>query len=202
MLRTTTILIALLGVIVGCSASHRSAAFDYDTVANDPRRDTDAARELNAEALQLLDEAEYAKAEQTLKRALSADVMFGPAHNNLGLAYFHQSKLYRAAWEFQFAIKLMPHQPEPSNNLGLIFEAVGQFDEAVDAYAEARQLQPDNPELIGNLVRARLRRGDRSDEVRDLLTQLIMKDTRSEWVEWAREKLAMMGGPKRDRPSD
>ena len=56
----------------------------------------------------------------------------------------------------------------------------------------ALALEPDNPHLIGNLARARLRRGDKGYEMHDLLTDLILKDTRPEWIDWVKEKLALL----------
>jgi hypothetical protein len=35
----------------------------------------------------------------------------GPAHNNLGIVYYRQKKYYLAAWEFQYAAKLMAYSP-------------------------------------------------------------------------------------------
>ena len=121
---------------------------------------------------------DYAGAEQVLRDALLKDVMFGPAHNNLGLVYFHQAHLYLAAWEFQYAVKLMPNQPEARNNLGLVLEAGGKLDQAVDSYEQAMKAEPDNGQFVGNCVRARVRRGETGIEMRELLEKLIMVDSR------------------------
>ncbi len=180
-------ILLLGGALVGCSSN--SATVEYETVRGMPNRDTEAARKLNQEALKLIREQGYNEAEPKLKQALTADVTFGPAHNNLGKVYFHQERYYLAAWEFQYAIKLMPNRPEPRNNLGLVMEAVGKLDEAVQTYTEALHLQPDNPQLLGNLCRARVRRGDRDDQTRQLLSDLLLRETRPEWAAWAREKL-------------
>ena len=51
-------------------------------------------------------------------------------------------------------MKLMPNQPEPLNNLGLVFEATGKLDEATDSYTKAVTLEPDNVQALGNLARA------------------------------------------------
>ncbi len=177
--------------LLGCTAS--SPISDYETVTEDPNRDTATAQREHGRAIELIAEEKYEEAEKRLKKALSADITYGLAHNSLGKVYYHQSKLYLAAWEFQYAIKLMPSQPEPRNNLGLVFESVGKLDEAITAYDEAVELEPDNPELIGNLVRARVRRGDRDEHVQTLLADLILRDTRPEWVQWARTKLALIG---------
>src|SRR5206468_4004250 len=108
----------------------------------------------------LLDNGDFQAAETELKAALSADITCRPAHNNLGKVYFHQNKLYLAAWEFQYAMKLMPNQPEPPDNLGLVFEIAGKLDDAADSYARAVALEPENVHALGNLARAHVRRGD------------------------------------------
>lgn len=54
-------------------------------------------------------------------------------------------------------------------------------------------LEPDNPEPLGNLTRARLRRGDKGQDMRQLLTHLLMRETRPDWRQWAEQRLALMG---------
>jgi len=46
---------------------------------------------------------EAAEAETLLRRALTADLYHGPAHNNLGVLYLTQGKLFEAAGEFEWA---------------------------------------------------------------------------------------------------
>ncbi|MCC6680510.1 MAG: tetratricopeptide repeat protein [Phycisphaeraceae bacterium] len=184
-----------LAALLGCQSTPTASTDVYETNPTGERGDTEEARTLNAVALEFLDQGELDKAEETLKQALTADVMFGPAHNNLGKVYYEQGRYYLAAWEFQYAVKLMPNHPEPRNNLGLVFEAVDRLDKAVAYYREALDLEPDNVEILGNLARARVTRGDRDTELRGLLADLIFKDTRPEWTGWARDKMAILGGP-------
>src|SRR5262245_32785979 len=109
--RIMTVVVAVIALThVGCQSGKRgdSKSPSYETIAKDPRRDSERARELNAQALEQMQRDKLDEAERTLKKALSADVTFGPAHNNLGKVYFDQNKLYLAAWEFQYAAKLMP----------------------------------------------------------------------------------------------
>ncbi len=183
---------AALVLVTSACTSNNASPDGYTTVGKDPRRDSDTAQRLTAQAAQLILDNRYDEAEKVLTKALEADVMYGPAHNDLGMVYFNQKKLYLAAWEFEYASKLMPNQPEPRNNLGLVFEAAGKIDDAVTAYGNALQIEPDNAQLIGNLARARIRRGDHDPEVRDLLQQLVMKDNRPDWLTWARDRLALM----------
>jgi Tfp pilus assembly protein PilF len=176
----------------GCAANPKANDASYDTLGKDPQRDTERAKTLNARAIPLIEKGDLNAAEPILKEALVADVMYGPAHNNLGKVYYNQGRLYLAAWEFSYAAKLMQHQPEPRNNLGLVFEASGKIDQAVQEYGEALRLEPDNPQFIGNTARARLRRGDKDHEVKELLSKLVVRDSRPDWVEWAREWLTRL----------
>ena len=180
------ILLLVLLTLCGCATQES----DYQRVQTKRLADPGAARALSQSALAALDAGELQEAEDLLERSLAADVGFGPAHNNLGKVCFQQGELYRAAWEFEYAIKLMPHHPEPRNNLALVLETVRRFDEAVSHYEAALNLEPDNAELIGNLARARLRRGDTPEQVKPLLMDLLLKDSRLEWVEWAERELA------------
>ena len=187
-------LVMQLPLAGGCASSPaREAGAEYETISSDPRRDADAAARHNADAMRRMADGDYAGAEVALKSALAADVMHGAAHNNLGKVYYHQGKLYLAAWEFQYAAKLMPGLPEPRNNLGLVFEAAGKLDDAVASYDEAMRLAPDDAQFIGNLARARVRRGDRDASVRDLLERLVLRETRPQWADWARARLATLG---------
>jgi Flp pilus assembly protein TadD len=180
----------LLSVVAGCGNRQEVVSGSKISPAN-----SGLARQENDRAFALIRQGKYDEAEKALNRAIDADVMFGPARNNRGLVYYHQGRLYEAAHEFQYAIKLMPHQPEPRNNLGLVFEAAAdhlgpaKLAEAVGAYEEARRMEPDNPEFIGNLARTKIKRGDRDDATQKLLEELVFKDTRPEWRDWARTNL-------------
>ena len=188
------VLLACLAVMAGGCA--RPATPDADrTRAAGVLPDRELADRENAEAVDLLRAGKFDEAERVLKSALDADVTHGPSHNNLGKIYFHQGKYYLAAWEFQYAARLMPHQPEPRNNLGMVFEQVGRLDDAVQWYGRASELESDNPQLFGNLARARVRRGDGGDELRTLLSKIVEIDTRQEWVAWAKERLALLRDP-------
>ena len=164
--------------------------------------DSAAARRLNGQAYELISRGDYTRAEPLLQQAMAADVMFGPARNNLGLVYFHQNKLYPSAWEFQNAIKLMPFVAEPRYNLGMVFEKAGKLAEAAEQYQSARKFEPDNPQILGNLARVNIRRGLRDEETRRLLEELAIKDSRPEWNDWARlELLRWSGRGSATRPS-
>ena len=189
--RARPFILLIAAILCGC-AQHPKTDAAYETIGKDPRRDAEIAIQQNAHAVALMDAGQYDQAEAALKAALAADVMCGPAHNNLGKIYFRQKKLYLAAWEFQYAMKLMPNQAEPPNNLGLVFEAAGKLDDATESYGKAIALEPENVVAMGNLARARVRRGDRDESVRGLLQKLIERDDRTDWLAWERLTLARL----------
>ncbi len=63
---------------------------------------------------------------------------------------------------------------------------------AIANYTKAVELRADNPEFIGNLVRARIKNGETGTEIQALLEQLLTCDIRPEWIVWAKEKLVLM----------
>jgi tetratricopeptide (TPR) repeat protein len=188
------VLAGAMASVTGCNnpSAGESRACLYRTVTAEPGRDTEAARRDNQAGLDLLAKGDLDAAADAFQRALTADIEFGPAHNNLGKVYYLQKDWYKAAWEFEFASKQLPNHAEPRNNLGLVLEEAGQLDRAVASYREAIAFDPDNIQYRANLARALVRRGDRTDEVRALLDRLIEQETRGEWRAWAvRERLRL-----------
>ncbi len=177
--------------VCGCAKLRTGKTVNYRTVVESGSHDTETAEKRHNRAMDLLCDCDVCGAEQLLHKALLADVSFGPAHNTLGKVYFDQEKFYLAAWEFEYANRLMPNRGEPLNNLGLVYEAVGQTDKAITYYEQARVTAPDSPEYLGNYVRARIRRGDRTIDLRPLLESLVLIEDRREWADWARGRLVL-----------
>jgi len=189
-------LVPLVLATAGCGKPGPAGGENYQTISEDPNRDTAAAKARYAEALESFETGDLAGAERLLKAALAADLMFGPAHNNLGAVYLRQAKYYLAAWEFQYAAKLMPDQAEPRNNLGLVFETVGRLAEAAKWYDQALALAPESSDVVANLARVYIRTNRKDEKTRQLLAKIVLKDPRPEWVTWARGQLSRLGQPK------
>ncbi|MDR0608587.1 MAG: hypothetical protein LBG58_00570 [Planctomycetaceae bacterium] len=188
-MRDKIFLLLIILTAVGCAADSVTTP-KYETVTVNPRRDPEAAAKHNQHGLEALAKGKLDKAEKHFKESLIKDVDFGPAHNNLGRLYFDQGKNYLAAWEFEYAAKVMPQRGEPYNNLGLVMERVGKLEQAVDAYEMANILCPNHPEVVGNLARVHWCQDKSALRTRDLLEQLIFIDTRPDWVSWAKEQIA------------
>jgi Flp pilus assembly protein TadD len=192
------LVVGLLVLTPGCQGSPGLSS--YSTVPPDPQRNTDLARQCNARGVALIRQGNLDEAQKVLKQAVEADLFFGPAHNNLGAAYFRRQEYYLAAWEFQYAAKLMPHKVEPLNNLGLVLEGAGKRDEAEKSYQEALALEPQAVEVAANLASLYVRDNRKDDKTRELLTQVARQDDRADWRSWAQDRLALLGEPQ-SRPA-
>jgi Tfp pilus assembly protein PilF len=189
MIRHDFLLILILFAVCGC-ASDGMKGGNYETIKVNPKRDPEAAAKLNRQGVEALSRGKLDKAEKLFKDALIQDVDYGPAHNNLGRLYFDQGKNYLAAWEFEYATKVMPSRAEPYNNLGMVMERVDKMEQAIESYETAHTLCPNHPEIVGNLARARWSHAQNNPQVSELLEQLIFVDSRPEWVSWAKEQIA------------
>lgn len=188
---TTLLLLLTTALLTGCqNTSDTARNTRYDTLpAGQSDANTQLARKHHERGLLYYEDGDMESAIAALKDALTADVTYGPAHNSLGTVYYEQKRFYLAAWEFQYAAKLMPRTPEPKNNLGLVFEAVGDLTEANTHYAEAYRLAPDDVQIMGNYLRSKIRSGDHEIETKRQLKDFLLRETRPDWLAWANRTL-------------
>ncbi len=153
-------------------------------------RDTTRAERLSREAADLIpDDLEHA--EQLLREALTADLFHGPAHNNLGVVFLKQEKLYEAAQEFEWAKKLMPGSPDPRVNLALVMEAAGKTDEALNGYASALEVRSEYLPAMQGMARLLVR--ERSDNrLGPMLDEIVLRSSDAAWRDWAALELTRL----------
>jgi tetratricopeptide (TPR) repeat protein len=142
--------VALAAALGGCAGHHSSGPYAPQSEA---QRDSLKAQRLTQEAAAVLDK-DPSKAERLLREALSADLYHGPAHNDLGVVYLKQGKLYEAAGEFEWARKLLPGHPDPRVNLALVLERAGRVDEAITGYRSALEVYPEYLPAVQGLAPA------------------------------------------------
>lgn len=177
----------LLTVLLGAACASDPPVGPY-TPPSSASRDTARAQELNREAADLLDTAPV-QAEALLREALTADLFFGPAHNNLGVLFLEQGKLYEAAGEFEWAKKLMPGHPDPRVNLALVMERAGRVDEALAGYGAALEVWPGYLPALQGIASLTLRAGDQNDpRLRGWLEEVALRGEGA-WKEWARNQI-------------
>lgn len=193
-----TLALMLLAAAAGCAPSGSNgqiASSPYSTPSASNRNSL-AAQELTQRAAKLLenDPPKFAEAEKLLCEALTHDIQFGPAHNDLGVVHLQQGKVYEAAQEFEWARKLMPGHPDPRMNLAITLESVGRVDEALAAYDSALEVYPNHLPTIQALARLQMRR-DRTDERTDgFLREIALRGENETWRDWAQMHLALTDG--------
>lgn len=72
-------------------------------------------------------------------------------HNLIGNLYYQSFEDKKAAEQYRKAIELNPTVPIYFENLALITEGLGNYDEAINAIEKVMELQPDNPNYINRL---------------------------------------------------
>jgi tetratricopeptide (TPR) repeat protein len=185
---TRACLVAFLLVIahVGGCAAPRTGPY---APANPLARDSQRAQALSSRAADLMHE-DPEKAESLLREALAADLWHGPAHNNLGVVYLKQGKLYEAAGEFEWARTLMPGHPDPRLNLALTLEKAGRIDEALCTYDTALEVYPNYLPAIQAMARCQVRYARHDERTDDLLREIQFRANDVAWRDWAMRQMA------------
>ena len=184
----SSILFAMWLGLSSCSSTKPSVS---PYVAQEPEeRQTVRAERLTREAADLIvDRPE--RAEQILRKALAADLFHGPAHNNLGVVFLNQGKLYEAANEFEWARKLMPGHPDPRFNLAMTLEQAGQVDDALASYTAALEVYDGFLPAIQGLASLTLRSRREDERMRGWLEDIALRGEGA-WREWAYLQLTKM----------
>jgi tetratricopeptide (TPR) repeat protein len=181
--------LAGLGLVAGCRTQGASGPYE---VPGEADRATSVAETLNRQAADLI-EKDPAKAEALLREALTKDLFYGPAHNNLGVIFLHQQKLYEAAHEFEWARKLLPGNPDPRVNLALTLERAGRLGEAFKTYETALEVAPEDLAAIEGLASLAVRTGRDDPRLQAWLEQIALGATDARWAAWARGRLTKAG---------
>ncbi|MGH7245258.1 MAG: tetratricopeptide repeat protein [Phycisphaerales bacterium] len=185
-----SILFATSLLFVGCASNHARGPYQPGDETN---RDTARATKLNEQAMPYMDKgdvASLAQAEKLLRESLTADLFYGPAHNNLGVVLLSRGELFGAAQEFEWGRKLMPGHPDPRINLALTLETAGRNSDAMDAYLTAIEVYPDHIAAIQGLARLSIKSGKRDERTPGWLRDIAMRGETQQWREWARSELS------------
>jgi len=188
-----------IGLACGCASTGRAGGTvrsnsPYST-PNEASRNTVKAQELTQEGVRVMDD-DAVKAEGFFREALSHDIMFGPAHCNLGVIHLEAGRLFEAASEFEWARKLMPGHPDPRMNLALTLEKAGRIDEALCTYDTALEIYPNHMPTMQALSRLQLRNGKPDQRTRDMLQQIALGGQDESWRTWAQRQLLWLEKPE------
>lgn len=188
----TTCLLALALSTTGCHTPNDSRTDDPYRPMSEENRNPVRAMELNAQGADLITE-NPSSAERLLRDALSEDLYCGPAHNNLGVVFLKQGKLYEAASEFEWARKLMPGHPDPRTNLGMTLERAQHVDEAIAAYKSALEVITGDVGAMQALARAQVYHEKTDEGTERLLKEIAVRGETEEWRRWAAGVVAGRG---------
>jgi Tfp pilus assembly protein PilF len=190
--------IGLAAAVAGC-APQKVSSSPYATQPEVERNATEA-EQLTRRAVEVMDERtadnareKDAEAESLLREALAADLYHGPAHNNLGVVFLRQGKLYEAANEFEWARKLMPGNPDPRFNLALTLERAVRVDEALAMYGTALEVQAEHLPSMQGLARLQIRQRKTDARTDGLLREIAFRGSSAEWRSWAQGELVRRG---------
>ncbi len=172
-------------LLAGCASGGRSAS-PY-TPLGEADRNTAEAERLTRQAAEIM-HSKPDKAEKLLREALTRDLYYGPAHNNLGVLFLARGDLYSAASEFEWSRKLMPGHPDPRINLALTLERAGRIDEAMRNYAAAIEVYPDHIGAMQGLVRLQVRHQRTDDRTAAMLAEIALRGENEQWRAWAQQR--------------
>lgn len=176
----------LLVSLAACASDHSTSPY---LAPGEVARNTVEAEALSRKGADLI-ASDLLEAEALLREALAKDLFYGPAHNNLGVVFLKQQKLYEAASEFEWAKKLMPGHPDPRVNLAITLEQAGRTREALTSYEAALEISPDYLPAIQGIAVATVRSGAFDDRLRGWLEQISTRAHSTSWCAWSRRQSA------------
>ena len=88
--------------------------------------------------------------------ALSRDINQIEAYNQFAITAAQAQLWNEAVFRWKQVIAVDPENAKAYNNLGVAYEAIGNIDEAVNAYERATALEPDNKYYRLNYRRCRI----------------------------------------------
>ena len=181
--RTAGLLLAV-AFFATTAAGCRSAAPSPYSTPSEVSRSTVEAEALSRKGADLVEE-EPERAEAVLREAITKDLYYGPAHNNLGVLYLKQEKLYEAANEFEWARKLMPGHPDPRVSLGITLELAGKVAEAFASYGAALEVWPNYLPAVQGIASLAVRQRSNDERLPLWLQEIAIQSSDPSWRDWA-----------------
>jgi tetratricopeptide (TPR) repeat protein len=108
---------------------------------------------------------DYARAIQTLQRALASDPSLSKAHFYEGLAYIHWEHWAEAAQQFQAELNLSPGDPDATYHLGFVDLQQSKNDEAAALFLKVIDAHPDYANAQYQLGKIQLDRDQAADSI-------------------------------------
>lgn len=196
----------LLGVVmlagsVGCAGKARSASpSTADRIAA-----MEQATQLAAQSQQAFARKDWNNAISYAQQAVVLNPGFGAAWNNLGLAFMSraQGTDYLAAQQaFQQAVSLLPADPTPARNLGVLYEQRGFASDALQYYNQALDIDENDIPSLRGLTKAGLLTHATDPLHLDRLKRAQLMETDPRWLEIIRRERLRIENELREKHSN
>ena len=194
-----SILLACIGVCLcaaACANPRAQAAKALEQQLAGRREGRAKSMRAYTRALEALDDADSAGARKHLNRAIAQDNNNAHAWMALGALEHDQGNLHEAAQAFDRAARLAPLRYEPHYNLGMIFESVRKYPQAIREYETALKYAPHQVEVMENLARCYIATRTRPEDARELVSRALNAEYRPEWVRWLRKQQSRLSGDR------
>ena len=119
-------------------------------------------------AFQHLNDGNLSAAAQLFNSILHREPRNFAALNGRGLIAFQQNLLPQALADLKASLSLNPKQPFVKKMLGIVLGATGQFDAAMEMFAQALALDSKDPEIYFNRANFRFQVGQAQEALIDL----------------------------------
>lgn len=151
---------------------------------------------------ELRKKSQWAPAAEAYKESLAIKPDLGPAWLNLGYCLLQIGDLVPARDAFVHAVDLMPSDPRPYENLGILYHSRGWDEEAMRAFVESLKIDPTYlPSLRGACLTAKSTRVV-SYAALDRVNQAILAERQPEYLRvWQAERFRLTQALK-DRERD
>lgn len=172
---------ALAGSLMSGGCAHKKQP-SFELPAEDPKA-LELALQRTAEGDAAQRAGKLSEAIDRYREALQIREDVGQTWNNLGLALYAQQRRAEAAQAYRRAADLMPTDPRPLENLGILYMENDFYDEALKNYSESLGRDPNYlPSLRGAIKCAKLlNRSDTAGQER--IRRALMQETDPAWRE-------------------
>jgi tetratricopeptide (TPR) repeat protein len=131
------------GAVSGCASKDRGGDQPEIVPQVDRAAELARAQRLQAQALAAQTDKDYDRAIRLYGEALTIDAGLGGAWHNAGVCFMEQSRYIEARDAFLRAAQLLPNDPRPYENLGVLYlERLGHARQAYEAFGQALQRDP------------------------------------------------------------
>lgn len=132
------------------------------------------------------------QAENYLQKAVTQDERNSHAWMALGLVEFKKDRLFDAAYAFHKASRIEPSRYEPLYDIGILYETIGRYDQAIEAYEKALHLAPNQVEVMENLARCYIKTNQKPERIKELIDKAILSEERPQWWDWLKEQSILL----------